>query len=700
MASATTGLFESIKYFVAPERETLSFRRAAAKVKTNTKGLVAGVGVADITPRPGVPKGGYAAMANFGNGFRTRLRVRSFYIDQEGCEPIVIVQADLHAGSSIIRDKVAELVAEMTNIESNNLCMTCTHTHSGPGQLLDSDFYNAFASNKPGFDPELYDFVVAQIVSSVMEAFHDRKPAKVATGSIEVWHATRNRALDPYLTNPGKPDKTTIYDAINPDLFMIRIDQQGDDGEFHPKAAISCFSIHGTTVPVSEKLNNADVWAYICQELQWKIQKHYEMPWEAVHGAFQGTHGDIAPNIKKGQAGFKESRRIGCDIAEKAWELFASLGSKLESTITLSSAIREVDFYEESDKHPGVIASRPVLGTALTAGAYENETPFLYNTPLFKHGMGSARAVFTNGEQGHKRWVASYLQLAVLPKKEFPHKRQLQVLNIGDFVMLALPFEVSVEAGRRFTATVDAVLESSNIGHKQVFVTSLANGYTGYTVTPEEYARQFYEGGHTLYGPKSTPFLADKFASIVEDLAINGNFADIPLRKELSLKTCHYFEPKSFEPNSNAIKTKTDVAVLNRPVYQRSSDTEEECWSFHFFDRPSHELAFNIPLLHIEVCDGNSSHWRPLMVDGRAVDDQGYDMALRVLDTEDHGGRVRYLASWYNSDLACQGLSNKDLSKKGAGERLYRFVYFDQINGVDVASAAFPLVTEVACLTI
>ena len=681
MASASAGLFESIKYFVAPERIALSFCRTTSKVKTNTKGLVAGVGVADITPRPGVPKGGYAAMANFSNGFRTRLRVRSFYIDQEDCEPVVIVQTDLHAGSSIVRNKVAELVAEKTNIESNNICMTCTHTHSGPGQLLDSDFYNAFASNKPGFDPELFDFVVKQIVASVMDAFEDRKPAKIATGTTEVWHATRNRALDPYLTNPGKGDKTTIYDAINPDLHMVRIDQLGEDGNFYPKAAISCFSIHGTTVPASEKLNNADVWAYICQELQWKIQEHYETPWDTVHGAFQGTHGDIAPNIKKGEAGFKESRRIGCDIGDKAWELFSSLEDKLETSISLASAIREVDFFEEAEKHPGVIASRPVLGTALTAGAYENETPVLYNTPLFKHGMGSARSVFTQGEQGHKRWVASYLQFAALPKKEFPYKRQLQVLNIGDFVMLALPFEVSVEAGRRFTAAVDAVLESSNVKHKQVFVTSLANGYTGYTVTPEEYARQYYEGGHTLYGPKSTPFLAGKFASLVEDLTIKGNFADLPLRQELSFKTCHYFEPIR-----SGVKTKTHVAVLNHPVYQQVSDSGEQCWSFHFFDRPSNELDFNIPLLRIDVCDESAQNWQPLIVEGRAIDDQGYDMALRVSDTTDHAGRVRYLASWYNPDVARQ-----DVNVKSADNKLYRFVYFDQVNDVDVTSAPFSM---------
>ncbi|OUS26004.1 hypothetical protein A9Q99_19700 [Gammaproteobacteria bacterium 45_16_T64] len=663
-----TDLVGSVRQFVAPERVDLTFDRKASAVRSLDKGLVAGVGVVDITPRPGVPKGGYAAMSNFGNGFRTRLRVRSFYIYQEGGEPVVIVQADLHAGSSIIRDKVAERVAEKTNIESNNICMTCTHTHAGPGQLLDSDFYNAFASNKPGLDVQLYEFVVDKIVESVLAAYEDRKPAKLATGKIDVWHATRNRSLIPHLSNPGKVDKTNIYDAINPNLYMIRIDQKNADGVFYPRAAISSFSIHGTSVPVAEKSNNADVWAYISGGLQSKISQHYDAPWSAVHGAFQGTHGDIAPNIKEGQAGFVESRRLGLDIADKAWTLFQSLEGDLCDCVNLGSAIREVDFYNEAVKYPGSIASRPVVGTALTAGAFENETPFLYHAPLFKHGSSSARWLFTQGEHGHKRWVGSYLQLLVLPKKEFPHNRQLQVLTIGDFMMLALPFEVSVEAGRRLVDSVGRVLGAVNGDKKEVFVTSLANGYTGYAVTPEEYARQYYEGGHTIYGPKTTPFLADQFAKLTSDWLIQGDFADLPHHKALTFKVCRYFEKQA--PDELLV-----ASALGVPTYHAG---EESCWRFSFFERPPKELDFSIPLVRLE-CRDEKGLWVPLLIDGEEVDDQGYDVGLYATDVVDNSGRVKYQAVWYNPRLATVGTESS----------IYRFVYSDQINSNEITSAEF-----------
>ena len=68
------------------------------------------------------------------------------------------------------------------------------------------------------------------------------------------------------------------------------------------------------------------------------------------------------------------------------------------------------------------------------------------------------------------------------------------------------------------------------------------------------------------------------------------------------------------------------------------------------------------------------------------IDDQGYDMALRVSDTTDHAGRVRYLASWYNPDVVCQGVKAKI-----ANNKLYRFVYFDQVNDVEVTSASFSM---------
>ena len=49
---------------------------------------------------------------------------------------------------------------------------------------------------------------------------------------------------------------------------------------------------------------------------------------------------------------------------------------------------------------------------------------------------------------------------------------------------------------------------------------SCANGYMGYLTTESEYSQQHYEGGHTLYGPKSGEFFLKEVASLKKKLKI------------------------------------------------------------------------------------------------------------------------------------------------------------------------------------
>ena len=95
-----------------------------------------------------------------------------------------------------------------------------------------------------------------------------------------------------------------------------------------------------------------------------------------------------------------------------------------------------------------------------------------------------------------------WLQPLVLPRREFPQVIPIQVLRIGAHTIVGLPFEVTIEAGRRIAAAATANPD------EHVIVSSVANEYTGYVTTPEEYARQYYEGGHTIFGPNTLAFLA------------------------------------------------------------------------------------------------------------------------------------------------------------------------------------------------
>ena len=52
-----------------------------------------------------------------------------------------------------------------------------------------------------------------------------------------------------------------------------------------------------------------------------------------------------------------------------------------------------------------------------------------------------------------------------------------------------------------------------------MILSGLANEFIQYFTTPEEYDRQHYEGGSTLYGPLSAPFLQDQLIELTSRLS-------------------------------------------------------------------------------------------------------------------------------------------------------------------------------------
>jgi len=120
--------------------------------------FMAGAAKEDITPPPGMPMAGYSLWANQGRGFRTRLYTRAVYLKDASGAAVALVQCDLLAGSLLLNQRVAELIASQTDIGAENLMIAGTHTHSGPGNYFDSNFYNDHASGVVGFHPNTLNF--------------------------------------------------------------------------------------------------------------------------------------------------------------------------------------------------------------------------------------------------------------------------------------------------------------------------------------------------------------------------------------------------------------------------------------------------------------------------------------------------------------------------------------------------------------
>lgn len=603
--------------------------------------LLAGAAKADITPRPGMPMTGYSANANYGKGFRTRLYARVLYLKPIEGKPVVLVATDLLSGSELVHRKIAELVAAKTDVDFGGIMMTATHTHSGPGNMFGSNFYLTHAGNKGGLDMKFLDFITGQIASAIIEAYNSKKPAKIAAGTMEVYGFTRNRSIEAYRANKNAvPEKAKDrHKAVNPVMHMLRVDVLDKaSGKYLPAGAFTSFSIHGTTVPDKNYLYSGDVFAYIERELEWHVKKKFGLG-GFVHAVANATHADNSPDVAKGRQGFKESRRLGVGLGEKSIALFSSLESKLIGNAKINSALREIDYYKNSSIEGISLCDPPRVGNTLLAGAYDGgPTPVLNWLPFFREG--SKRWFFTGGCHGNRRIAGWPIQSLILPREEFPHLITYQVVKIEDTVFMPLPYEVTMESGRRIAESArEKAKEGGMEGVRHYVVLSCSNGYTGYCTTPEEYSEQRYEGGHTIYGPNTEPFLAAQVGALVGDMARNRSVRDAGSEWNFSLSSRIFY--KDYD------KPAGKRTALKEPFFIEGMGEEEPCMAFRWKDVPPSMIDFHKPLVSVE-CSTDGVEWKTFIVDDVSVNDEGYDVAVLFLGSREGEGLWGYETRWYN----------------------------------------------------
>ena len=598
-------------------------------------GLVAGAAEADLTPPPGMPKAGYSANAHDGDGFRTRLRARVLHL-RSATTSIALVQCDLLGGSSVLQHLVADAVADVTDLRIGGLLIGATHTHAGPGQFLGTDFYNRFASNRSGFDPAYTQFLVDQISGAVIRAVDSRRPARLAIGSREVWGLTRNRSHGPHVCNETVPDKRTQpqrkFVTVNPSMELIRVDATEADGSTTPLAATVVFSVHGTGIPMRAREYNADLWAYVVGELKGQIAT--DTGTAPVVGAIEGTHADVAPAIRPGAAGHLEAARVGRGIGAQAADLWRDLGDRLSDTVHLGAGLREIDLDRSPAVRGATLPRRPAVGAALLAGAHENLTPVIWRIPPFAPGRPKKRG--TDNPQGAK-WVVGtrWLQPVVLPQSSFPRVLPVQVLRIGPVLLVGLPFEVTVESGRRVAREVMAAWDDPAV--ERTVVSSVANEYSGYVATAEEYARQHYEGAHTLYGPGTQAFLAAAAAQLAGRMSSGGNVTDVAAQRSWSLRVHRYLPART--------GSTVGRMALGAPTYSDPTPERDGYWSFEWNDVPPGDLNWHEPLVGVESSlDGGP--WIQATAHGRSIDDQGADLEVSHRGPQAQGHRYR--VRWYD----------------------------------------------------
>src|SRR3954469_24369190 len=167
--------FRSFKPFVAALIALFALPAAA-----HAAPLSAGVGSADITPQTGYYLGGWTRADRTSHGQQTRLHSRALVL-KEGSRKVALVQVDLFMIPAGMQKQIAALNASR-GFREDNVLISASHTHSGPGGFANFKTFNTAAPSlqtatdpisfyrlldpKPA-DPQLYTFLTKQIAAAI-----------------------------------------------------------------------------------------------------------------------------------------------------------------------------------------------------------------------------------------------------------------------------------------------------------------------------------------------------------------------------------------------------------------------------------------------------------------------------------------------------------------------------------------------------
>ncbi len=199
------------------------------------------------------------------------------------------------------RDLVARMrrgLHERTGIPEEAIVFTCTHTHAGPGIVLDG-----YTVPTPGDYPS---FLIAQAVACGTAAWRQRAPARVGFGRTEVFELGRNR-------------RALLYGGLHPDPEVLIMKIEGADGRL--KGVAYNYGCHPSTLDWKNTLISGD-WPYYADTA---IRKGAgRQIWTAY---LQGAEGDINTGYSS------ELSAVGVDMAIRDYWYIEKKGQQMADVV-------------------------------------------------------------------------------------------------------------------------------------------------------------------------------------------------------------------------------------------------------------------------------------------------------------------------------------------------------------------------------
>ena len=500
--------------------------------------LEAGAGKADITPKLGYYLGGWTRADRVAGGQHTRLHARALVL-KRGDAKVALVSIDLFMIPGGLLKQIGDRLASR-GLSEQNILISASHTHSGPGgfanyptlnsaapslQTVDNptSFQNFF-NPKPA-DPELYRFLYDQISKAIERADRDLAPAAAGWGSSRIVGLTRNRSIEAHLANHGiikgpgegreEDDPGGYEHTIDPNVDVLRVDKivrRGRKTVRLPIGGWSTVANHGTVTKSSFQYYNGDHNASAMRIFELRVRRAGRVPakQEVVNAYGNSDEGDMSSGLSR--AGPDQSDYVGrieASAMVRAWE---RAGRALKRKPQLETRWTRVCFCGQ-EVEGGRVDDHSEVGQPFLTGSEEERGPLFDITGVSFEGV---RSPVDRGPQGHKNGG---------PLGDVPTRVPLLTVRVGPRMIASVPGEGTKEFGSRLRDAVTRAVAGAGI--ERVVIAGLANEFVLYFTTPEEYEQQHYEGGSTHFGRWSANLLLSEIPKLARAL-VRGEPAAAP----------------------------------------------------------------------------------------------------------------------------------------------------------------------------
>lgn len=497
------------------------------------------------------------------SGLHMRQYARAFAIESPcNGQRVLMVSTDIGLMWPAVRFGVLQAIAADAELSKfyrpENVMLSATHTHQGPAGYSHDDGGNLFHY---GFDALVYDTLIDGMVSAIKLAHANiqahPETAAIALADGELLNTNINRSKVAFDLN-SEAERREFLNARdepidNPKrMVQLKFVRQGGSAV----GVFNWFGVHATVLGEDATLVSSDIKGFASLGFEKIMQSRYAPPANGADSfvaAFaQADLGDASPNLFIKQRPYPDPTRgggrdeyesnaiSGSKQLAKALELYAK-GAAVSGPVEVRffnvpiSAITVTDpVVLDGLRHPPALDAAVkrtcmgALGISFIAGAEDGpasgrEGISCKSSPdVIAAAADDAAAISDNQVPPYAPYgvnlptsliaAAAMCQADQLPGFDFGCQAEkpvaipsgsavlpFQIIRIGNFAVLGLPWEVTTMSARRLRKNLLDIL--APIGIDTIVIASHTNEFVNYLTTREEYSSQQYEGASTLYGP-------------------------------------------------------------------------------------------------------------------------------------------------------------------------------------------------------